>query len=81
MEEMLGTVLSVLSRVPDELVDAEWQRFKLTQFGETLIPNRCKELIGNSAAMSMRISSRCTTSSALLACTVVIEPRWPVFMA
>jgi len=54
MEEMLGTVPSVLNRVPDELVDAEWQLVKLAQFGETLIPNRCKELIGVAVAAVLR---------------------------
>jgi AhpD family alkylhydroperoxidase len=54
MEEMLGTVMSVLDRVPDELVDAEWQRFKRAQFSETLIPNRCKELIGVAVAAVLR---------------------------
>jgi AhpD family alkylhydroperoxidase len=54
MEEMLGTVPSVLNRVPDELVAAEWQRFKLAQFGETLIPNRWKGLIGVAVAAALR---------------------------
>ena len=54
MEELLGTVLSVLDRVPDELIDVEWQRFKRAQFGETLIPNRCKELIGVAVAAVLR---------------------------
>jgi len=54
MEELLGTVLSVFDRVPEELVDAEWQRFKRAQFGETLIPNRCKELIGVAVAAVLR---------------------------
>ena len=54
MSEMLGRVPSVLDRVPDELVDAEWQRFKLAQFGETLIPNQWKELIGVAVAATLR---------------------------
>jgi AhpD family alkylhydroperoxidase len=54
MEEMLGAVPSVLDRVPDELVDAEWQLLKLAQFGETLIPSRCKELIGVAVAAVLR---------------------------
>ena len=54
MQEMLGTVPSVLNRVPDELVEAEWQLVKLAQFGETLIPNRSKELIGVAVAATLR---------------------------
>ena len=54
MEEMLGTVLSVLERVPDELVDAEWDLLKRAQFGETLIPTRYKELIGVAVAAVLR---------------------------
>jgi AhpD family alkylhydroperoxidase len=54
MEELLGTVPSVLNRVPDELVEAEWQRYKRTQFGEMMIPNRWKELIGVAVAAALR---------------------------
>jgi AhpD family alkylhydroperoxidase len=54
MEEMLGTALSVLDRVPDELVEAEWDLIKRAQFGETLIPTRYKELIGVAVAAVMR---------------------------
>ena len=54
MEEMLGTVPSALNRVPDELLDAEWQLVKLAQFGQTLIPNRYKELIGVAVAAVLR---------------------------
>jgi AhpD family alkylhydroperoxidase len=54
MEETLGTVLSVLDRVPDELIDVEWQLIKRAQFSETLIPMRCKELIGLAVAAVLR---------------------------
>ena len=54
MEELLGAVPSVLNRVPDELLDAEWQLVKLAQFGQTLIPNRSKELIGVAVAAALR---------------------------
>jgi AhpD family alkylhydroperoxidase len=54
MEEMLGAVPAVLDRVPDELVDAEWELLKRARFGETLIPMRCKELIGVAVAAALR---------------------------
>jgi AhpD family alkylhydroperoxidase len=54
MEEVLGTVPSVFNRVPDDLVDAEWQVVKRAQFGQTLIPSRGKALIGVAVAAALR---------------------------
>ena len=34
------------SAIPDELLAPEWQIFKRIELGETLIPNKYKELIG-----------------------------------
>jgi len=46
MKEMIGLVPSFFKRIPDELVDAEWELFKRLELGETLIPNKYKELMG-----------------------------------
>jgi AhpD family alkylhydroperoxidase len=46
MKEMFGTVISFVDRIPDAFIDAEWDLIKRVQFGETLIPNKYKELIG-----------------------------------
>ncbi len=46
IKETLGLVPSFFSRIPDELLDAEWKIFSTIQLGETLIPNKYKELIG-----------------------------------
>jgi AhpD family alkylhydroperoxidase len=54
MEELAGTALGVLDRVPDELVDAEWRRLRQWLFHETLIPSRYKALIGVAVAASLR---------------------------
>jgi AhpD family alkylhydroperoxidase len=54
MTEVAGTVLSLLDRVPDELVDAEWQLVRRSLFEETLIPSRYKALIGVAVAAALR---------------------------
>jgi len=46
MTEMFGTVISFVDEIPDEFIDSEWDLIKRVQFGETLIPNKYKELIG-----------------------------------
>ncbi len=46
MKEMFGSVISFVDRIPDDTIDAEWQVMKRVQFGDTLIPNKYKELIG-----------------------------------
>lgn len=43
---MFGQVISFIDEVPDEFIDAEWDLTKRLQFGETLLPNKYKELIG-----------------------------------
>jgi AhpD family alkylhydroperoxidase len=50
----VGASLAPLDRVPDEFVAAEWELVKGLHFGETLIPNRYKELIGLSVAAVSR---------------------------
>jgi len=46
IEETLGLVPSFFERIPDHFLDAEWTLFKQLELGETLIPNKYKELIG-----------------------------------
>ena len=45
IKETLGLVPSFFSRIPDEVLDPEWQLFKRWELGETLIPNKYKELL------------------------------------
>lgn len=46
IKETLGLVPSFFGQIPDRLLDAEWTLFKDLQLGETLIPNKYKELMG-----------------------------------
>ena len=46
IRETLGLVPSFFKRIPDQFLDAEWTLFKQLELGETLIPNKYKELIG-----------------------------------
>lgn len=55
MKEMLGTVVSFIDEVPDEFIDSEWDLVKRFQLGETLIPNKYKELIG----LAISATTRC----------------------
>jgi hypothetical protein len=45
MRETLGLVPTFFSRIPDELLEHEWAIFKRLELGETLIPNKYKELL------------------------------------
>jgi AhpD family alkylhydroperoxidase len=54
MKEMFGRVISFVDEIPDAFIDAEWDLMKRVQFGETLIPNKYKELIGLSVAAVTR---------------------------
>jgi AhpD family alkylhydroperoxidase len=54
MKEMFGTVISFVDQIPDAFIDAEWDLMKRVQFGETLIPNKYKELIGLAVAAVTR---------------------------
>jgi AhpD family alkylhydroperoxidase len=45
IKEMLGLVPSFFNRVPDRFLDHEWTLFRDLQLGETLIPNKYKELM------------------------------------
>ena len=46
MRETVGLVPSFFEQIPDEYVEEEWHLFKRFIFGETLIPNKYKELMG-----------------------------------
>ena len=46
MEDMLGFVPTFLKAVPDSSLEPQWQTMKLTQFGESPVPNKYRQLIG-----------------------------------
>ena len=46
IKETFGLVPTFFKRMPDKFLGAEWQLMKELEFGETLIPNKYKELIG-----------------------------------
>jgi AhpD family alkylhydroperoxidase len=54
MRETLGEVLGAFDRIPDEFLGPEWELMKRVQLGETLIPNKYKELIGLAIAAALR---------------------------
>ena len=43
---MFGLVPSFFARIPESLLDLEWELMKRIELNETLIPNKYKELIG-----------------------------------
>ena len=54
MKEMFGEVIGFIDQIPDEFIDSEWDLIKRVQFGETLIPNKYKELIGLGVAAATK---------------------------
>lgn len=46
IKNTLGLVPHFFTQIPDELLAPEWEIFKRLEFGETLIPNKYKELMG-----------------------------------
>ena len=54
MKEMFGEVIGFVDLIPDQFIDSEWDLIKRVQFGETLIPNKYKELIGLAVAAATR---------------------------
>jgi AhpD family alkylhydroperoxidase len=46
MRNALGLVPSFFARIPEEFLDLEWEIFKRMELGQTLIPNKYKELMG-----------------------------------
>lgn len=45
IKETLGLVPSFFNRIPDRFLDHEWSMFRDLELGETLIPNKYKELL------------------------------------
>lgn len=54
MKEMFGEGIGFVELIPDQFIDAEWDLIKRVQLGETLIPNKYKELIGLAIAAVTR---------------------------
>jgi AhpD family alkylhydroperoxidase len=54
IRESFGEVLGAFDRIPDEVVGPEWELMKRVRLGETLIPNKYKELIGLAIAAVTR---------------------------
>lgn len=46
IRETMGIVPTFFNQIPDEYLHHEWVVFKKLIFGETLIPNKYKELLG-----------------------------------
>lgn len=46
MIEMLGLVPTFFKQIPDRFLESEWELFRNIELGETLIPNKYKELMG-----------------------------------
>ncbi|MEX0779535.1 MAG: carboxymuconolactone decarboxylase family protein [Balneolales bacterium] len=46
IKDTLGIVPSFFNQIPEATLDHEWSLFKHYQLGETLIPNKYKELMG-----------------------------------
>jgi len=46
IRKTLGIVPGFFSRIPDRYLDLEWELFSSLELGETLIPNKYKELMG-----------------------------------
>lgn len=54
MKELFGEVIPFIDLIPDQFIDSEWDLIKRVQFGETLIPNKYKELIGLAVSAATR---------------------------
>jgi AhpD family alkylhydroperoxidase len=46
MKETLGLVPTFFKRIPDSVLEQEWELFKRTELWESPIPNKYRELIG-----------------------------------
>jgi AhpD family alkylhydroperoxidase len=55
IKETLGLVPSFFNAIPDRFLDFEWELFKGLELGETLIPNKYKELMG----VAIQAETRC----------------------
>ena len=45
IRDTLGLVPTFFSRIPDAVLEPEWELFKRWELGQTLIPNKYKELL------------------------------------
>lgn len=54
MKEVLGRTPALLDRVPDELLDADWQLLRQAFVDDSLIPSRYQALIGVAVAAAVR---------------------------
>jgi AhpD family alkylhydroperoxidase len=55
IKETLGLVPGFFSGMPEETLDHEWQLFRRMELGETLIPNKYKELL----MLAVHAETRC----------------------
>jgi AhpD family alkylhydroperoxidase len=46
IKQEIGVVPGFLKSIPDKFLDYEWELFKGLELGETIIPNKYKELMG-----------------------------------
>lgn len=53
IRETLGSVPGFLEGIPESSIEQEWELLKRLEFGETMIPNKYKELIGLGVASAI----------------------------
>lgn len=53
IRETLGSVPDFLQRIPESSIESEWDLIKRLELGETMIPNKYKELIGLGVASAI----------------------------
>lgn len=53
IRETLGSVPKCLEGIPESSIEQEWGLMKKLEFGETMIPNKYKELIGIGVASAI----------------------------
>lgn len=46
IKDVLGIVPGFVKTIPDQYLESEWELFEQLELGETLIPNKYKELMG-----------------------------------
>ncbi|QBI54865.1 carboxymuconolactone decarboxylase family protein [Streptomonospora litoralis] len=56
IKNTMGLVPHFFDQIPDQLMAPEWEIFKRLELGETLIPNKYKELIG----IALHAETKCT---------------------
>jgi AhpD family alkylhydroperoxidase len=55
MRDTLGMIPGFFDRMPDEVLNREWDEFKQWEIGETLIPNKYKQLL----MLAIHAETRC----------------------